>query len=352
LEKCTVSEFESSATKASSLPQFFNENGYSIGTAAGRPSRFGQQGRKRHTAAAILSEAARVAGFCDHVENPSPPKTLFGTGPSQLLSWLSSELEPAALSQRVSTAKYGLRRQRSDTPVMIAAVASYPGPPDDADPKYVAWRVAVVAWAKRNYGGYLQSVLEHVDEKFGHVHIIASRGGQSVKPIMAGHKAASLAQSAGASKEAQGKAYKSGGQALQDAFWKGVGEPCGLSRMSPTPRPRRSRAAHLNSTKALLEREANELELRRRDMEAKAMAIALADEEVAQRAKDMTAAETASDARIAEASRRNAGETERLKLQLEAFTSLQTGWLAVLADAVPDRDARVELLRRHGLRKG
>jgi hypothetical protein len=262
--KVNVSANANPATKAEGSPQFFNEAGYSISRAAGAPSRYGSPGRKRYSAREILSEAARVPGHCAHVAQPSPPRTLFGLDANQLLSWWDSELEPKASSILVPTTKLGRRRQRSDTPVLLVAVASYPGSPDHTNAGYVAWRDAVVRWAMDRYGLHLRSILEHVDESYGHLHIVIDNQGRSVKPLMAGHRAAMEVKQQCHSRAEQGAAYQAGCRQLQEEFWQAVGRPCDLARMSASPRPRRSRAAHLAAKEVTLRERESELDRQRR----------------------------------------------------------------------------------------
>ena len=242
LPTVSVNKTANPATKPAASPQFFNECGYSIARAVGAPSRYGNTGRKRYSAREIICEAARVPGHCAHVPQPSPPKTLHGLEANQLLSWWDNVLEPKAKSTMVSTTKLGRRRQRSDTPTLLVAVASYPGPPNESDLRYVAWRNRVMVWAQGYYGVNLRSILEHTDEPYGHLHIVVDFDGRSVKPLMAGHRAAMDAKDMGRNDAEQGAAYLRGCKQLQDAFWQAVGAPCNLARMSASPRPRRSRA--------------------------------------------------------------------------------------------------------------
>lgn len=342
------------ATKPATSPQFFNEAGYSIARAAGAPSRYGRPGRKRYSARDILCEAARVPGHCAHVAHPSPPRTLFGLDANQLLSWWDNELESTASAIRIPTAKLGHRRQRSDTPVLLVAVASYSGPPDDSDAGYVKWRDAVVQWAKVHYGLRLRSILEHVDEAYGHLHIVVDNEGRSVKPLMAGHCAAMEAKRKGLSRAEQGAAYQRGCSQLQDEFSQEVGKPCGLARMSESPRPRRSSAAHLAAKEKLLRE--HELELdRRRKLVAESEAaqqdqMRATDAAFLRREESIELRDAELRAKVAAAERRFTRKLDEIKAR-EAQVADAEQRAEELLQALSDQERR-ELLARLRLKRG
>jgi hypothetical protein len=351
--KLNVSEGPSAATKPTTSPQFFNEAGYSISRAAGAPSRYGSPGRRRYSASEILREAARVPGHCAHVAQPAPPRTLFGLDAHQLLSWCESELEPKARSIRVSTTRLGRRRQRSDTPVLLVAVASYPGPPDPNDAGYVAWRDAVIQWAIGHYGSHLRSILEHVDESYGHLHIVVDDEGRSVKPLMAGHRAAMEAKQERRSKAEQGAAYQHGCRQLQEEFWEAVGKPCDLARMSASPRPRRSRAAHLAAKEKHLHDLALKLEQQRGALAESAALQQVRkqadDEEMRRREQQIELRHADLNAKIAAAERHFTRKQDEIKEhEVRVADAEQRAEKLLLALSDPEREqllARVQLNR-------
>ena len=64
----------------------------------------------------------------------------------------------------------------------MGVVASYPGPPDEGDPNYVRWKALNVAYFCEKFGPNVASIVEHLDEKHGHLHVLVAAGGKSVKP--------------------------------------------------------------------------------------------------------------------------------------------------------------------------
>lgn len=341
-------------TKPATSSQFFNEAGYSLGHAAGAPSRHGRPGRKRYRAREILCEAARVPGHCAHVAQPSPPRTLFGLDANQLLSWWDHELAPKADSMQVPTAKIGHRKQRCDTPVLLVAVASYSGPPDDSDAGYVKWRDAVVQWAKVHYGLRLRAILEHVDESYGHLHIVVDNEGRSVKPLMAGHFAAMEAKQKGLSRAEQGAAYQRGCSQLQDEFSQEVGKPCGLARMSESPRPRRSRAAHLAVKEKHLREQESDLERKRRllaeSQAAQQHQMRATDAAFLRREESIELRDAELRAKIAAAEGRFTRKLEEIKARESQVADAERRAEELLR-ALSDQE-RAELLSRLGLKRG
>lgn len=219
--------------------QFVHESAYAIRGATPR----GRNAPAKRDVAGIVGEAVRKPRFCRHVATPQAPRCLFGLNASQLQLW-RKRLERLAKSKVVTLRNGVRRRQRIDTPVLIATVASYPGPADQTDRNYVKWRRLVIEWAKYKYGARLVSVLEHVDEPYGHVHIFAADHGNPVKPLMAGHAASDRAGAVGATSREQRQAYDDAYRAWQDEFHEMVGAPCGLTRISAAPKPRLSYRKH------------------------------------------------------------------------------------------------------------
>ena len=186
----------------------------------------------------VVNEALRIRGHCAHVESPSPPIIHYGVDASQLQSWLD-ELELKSLSVKVPTV-HGLRRQRSDTPILMCVVVSHPKHPRNRnDPDCVDWRARTISWIRQRYGDeHIACILEHEDEGHQHLHVFLHNSGASVKPMMAGEIAVARARGAGAPKGELGRAYKAGCKELLDSYWRDVGSVSGLSRQSPSPRQR------------------------------------------------------------------------------------------------------------------
>ncbi|WP_139227224.1 hypothetical protein [Collimonas sp. OK307] len=178
----------------------------------------------------VIAEAIREQGAAPHVDSPKPPTLLFGMAAEDLALWWE-QVEDMSKNVTVSTVK-GERKQRSDTPILLGAVASYPGPADESDPLYVEWRGRTVAWLKDHYKGTLVTVMEHTDESYGHIHALCCDAGRSIKSLHAGFSAASKVEG----KKEKSDAYKIAERALQDDYSKNVGVESGLARIGPKRR--------------------------------------------------------------------------------------------------------------------
>ena len=270
-----------------SLPaMFFREEGYGVTCSVGRPSKMGKPGRSRFNARQVIGEAVREAEFV-HVPEPQPPIHLDGLTAAELVVWFETVHVPAAARMTVSTLGPKPRKQRTDTPTLIGAVCSYPKPgvPQD-EPDLVGWMQQVVRAARELYGKHLKSVLAHRDESYWHIHIIAAGDGSSVKPILSGHAAAARVARDGGTRKAQQAAFVAGCVALQDRVWALCGEPCGLSRLAPDPRPRRARSAHLLIKEKLLREREEQLALDQAAVRAQSAAAAVREAELDQAGAD------------------------------------------------------------------
>ena len=261
---------------------FFREEWFGVSGSVGRPSKLGKPGRSRFNARQVIGEAIREEEFV-HVPDPQPPIHLCGMTAEELVTWYETEHVPAAALVKVPTLKPKPRKQRSDTPTLIGAVCSYPRPsvPLD-DPDLAFWMKAVVRMAAEIYGPNLRSIVAHADESHWHIHMVAAGGGSSVKPILSGHAAAAQVARDGGTRKSQQAAYVAGCVALQDRVWALCGEPCGLSRLSPEPRARRARSAHLLlKEKLLLERE-SQLALDQAEVRSRSAAMRVREDELAE----------------------------------------------------------------------
>ena len=260
----------------------FREEGFGVSGSVGRPSKLGKPGRSRFNARQVIGEAIREEDFV-HVPAPQPPLHLYGITAEELVTWYETEHVPAAALVKVPTLKPKPRKQRTDTPTVIGAVCSYPRPgvPQD-DPDLAFWMKAVVRMAAEIYGPTLRSIFAHADESHWHIHMIAAGDGSSVKPILSGHAAAAQVARDGGTRKAQQAAFVAGCVALQDRVWALCGEPCGLSRLSPEPRARRARSAHLLiKEKLLLERE-GQLALDQAEVRSRSAAMRVREHELAE----------------------------------------------------------------------
>jgi hypothetical protein len=230
--------------------QFLRQECYASVRSQTAPTKSGGKrlGGGKRAAREIVAEATRAPDSTPHVQHPAPPRVLHGIDTDELLIWCE-QLETVARDQTVPMRDGKTRRQRSDTPILMGMVASYPGPADEGDPEYVRWRDLTAAWSLKRYGDTVVSILEHTDEPHGHVHVLVASGGRSVKPLHAGYAASLAAQNAGATRKEQGIAYAGGCRALQDDYHQQVAIPCGLARIGPRRR-RLSRAEWMSEQAA------------------------------------------------------------------------------------------------------
>lgn len=222
------------------------------------------------TAREIISEIVRDADHCKHVGlDAQPPVSIYGYEPERLHEYVTA-LETLAGRHTESYTRRGKQHERAmkkTTPILLAAVASYPEPSVVDTPERRRWVDLVVSAARARWGKRLRSVIGHVDETYFHLHILADNAGKPVRSMHMGHAAAAEEPV----KSLKGEAYRRGCSAgIQDWYHANVASLMGWSRMSPTPRPRKGRA------KALRERQA-ELEALELDLKARAQGLALAE---------------------------------------------------------------------------
>lgn len=229
--------------------QFVREEIYAIARVK-RPAdtSTGQARDPKSSAADVIGEAIRDAP--QHYRHltaqgltPLPARCLFGVAPEALQDWFQGHCAraPENLSPQRLKGKVYMRKQSPQVPSLLSTVASYPGPADDADTSYCQWRTAVTAWAREHYGDDLISVLEHVDEPNGHIHILVARPDASpVRGLHSGWAEKDAAIERGVELSELGEAYRQGCRRFQDRFFDAVGRPCGLDRLSPQPQARYS----------------------------------------------------------------------------------------------------------------
>ena len=109
----------------------------------------------------IASEAERVPAHCKHVLMAKEPIRVFGCSPKEAVV-----LAEAWGAQ----AKDGLgRKLRSDAPVMLAGILSYPKDGQE----WSAFKAQALIWLRKTYGSALKSVVVHQDESHPHLHFYA-----------------------------------------------------------------------------------------------------------------------------------------------------------------------------------
>lgn len=283
--------------------------------------------RTRFSAREILQEALRLEGHCPHVASPQPPREHYGLPAQLLMAWYDT-LEQRAQQTRVQTAARGWIQQRADTPILLAAVASYPGPANDDEPLYVRWREHTVAFFRERYGKHLVSILEHVDEANGHLHALVAKEGASVKTLHSGHAAKLQALAAGHSAREQHRAYRSGTRAYQEEFYQKVGLPSGLLRFGPR-RARKTRAEYL----------ADQEQQRR-------LAQALLEKEKAEREKDAAEAARRAAERDLAAFEWDKLEFDRIRREQAEHARRDKEWVLLEADRLQQEGIRLREEKR------
>ena len=231
------SEIGSPASTSNKKFQFVHENAY--GLLGAKPK--GSLTRAKWSVEEVIKEAIRSPGSCQHVRHPKPAVCHAGLASEELLLWVKKTLEPAVKTQQVSLANGRKRRQRIDTPVVIVGVASYPRAASQFDSNYKEWIFFVLCWLKRRYKD-LVSVLEHVDEGYGHLHFFAWDAGRPVRSIRACGAREMEAKAKGLSPKQIQSEIRTGFKEYQDDFFRAVGKQCGLARISDSPQPRMSRS--------------------------------------------------------------------------------------------------------------
>lgn len=279
-----------------------------------------------------IGELLREPGYCGHVLHPQPPVHIFGIPPDELRA---REKKLYALADQVTETytrrgRTHTRRQKSTTPIMLMAVASWPEPTMERTPERDRWERRIVRLARSRWGSMVRGVYAHVCESRYHLHVLvwADDAGPS-KLLHAGFRGVLdlLQRDPQASRKAQAAEYVRNMKIVQQwhHFW--VGEAFNWAR-SLTPRPRRSRSIALRDRQAQIE--AQELEIAQ-----KKVAIAAGQAEILEHA-----------ALIRQALERLAAREEKFKLQ-SALLKQQSQALGRMRNAVQDQLALEQSMREN-----
>ncbi len=199
----------------------------------------------------IASEAMRVTGHCNHVDQPLPPKILYGVDP-RLVPAMGREwqkMQPRESYQRktksgrVATIE---RKRRGDAPIMANGIVSLPDAmKEDVWPEY---RDVVIEVLKKRYGARLKSIVEHFDEANPHIHFyLVPLVNEPFDVIHDGYAARRGAERAKLRAGAVCGAYKTAMKLWCDWVHDATdGERFGVERGGPG-RPRTSRASALKA---------------------------------------------------------------------------------------------------------
>ncbi len=170
----------------------------------------------------VAAEAERKREHCMHVEQPQEPIRVFGCSPSEAVK------QAEAWGAQAKDAKG--RKLRSDAPVLLAGVLSYPRQGEE----WPEFKRKALTWLKSEYGDNLVSVIEHQDEQHPHIHFYAvPKPGQSFNNLHQGRAAAAEAKRKGETKAAQQYAHNNAMRDWQDRLYQAVGREFGLARLGP-----------------------------------------------------------------------------------------------------------------------
>ena len=170
----------------------------------------------------VAAEAERKREHCMHVEQPQEPIRVFGCSPSEAVE------QAEAWGAQAKDARG--RKLRSDAPVLLAGVLSYPRQGEE----WPEFKQKALTWLKSEYGDNLVSVIEHQDEQHPHIHFYAvPKPGQSFNNLHQGRAAAAEAKRKGETKAAQQYAHNNAMRDWQDRLYQAVGREFGLARLGP-----------------------------------------------------------------------------------------------------------------------
>lgn len=228
----------------------------------------------------IAAEAARVHGFCDHVESPEAPNVIYGVNPI-----LAAEIAREWTKRQAGTFFHKpsqtikKRKFRDDRPSAMVGVISTPAHWRPG-PMWLKFCEACRIWLKKRFDDRLRSIVEHRDERCLHLHFwVVPREDEPFSAIHVGVKAIEdVGQNA--AKTIRDAAYKAAMKKLLDSFYEDVGQAFGLERA--TVRVKRVTRPEWKQRKFLQEQ--MELETQRRIDEAVQIAI--------QQTKDFLSKET------------------------------------------------------------
>lgn len=245
-----------------------------IATYSRKPNPVGQHVEQ------ILGEAERRPQYSAHVAAPEPPRPIFGLSIGELWKAHDVMISRARTQIQKPDGSFAFRALRKDRHTLGTAVASWPVErriiERDLDEmrRYEIWRDLHVGWFRKLWGeGNFQTILEHGDETYLHLHAYAlpltsedCDARRLCNPAFAAKlEALEQGEAEGMSKlealKRANRAYKDVGRQLQDEYFAAVGAPSGLLRDGPLRR-RMSRAEWRRETN--LSRQASDALMERR----------------------------------------------------------------------------------------
>ena len=170
----------------------------------------------------IASEAERVPAHCQHVSMAKAPDLVFGCSPREAV--VLAEMWAAQARDQKG------RKLRSDAPVLLAGILSYP----KDGKEWSLFKMKALTWLKMEYGSALKSVMAHEDESHPHIHFYAvPEFGLPFNVLHPGRAAAAEAKRKGDQKALQQRAHNQAMREWQDKLHQGLGREFGLARLGP-----------------------------------------------------------------------------------------------------------------------
>lgn len=180
-----------------------------------------------HCVKYIVDEAIREAGSVPHVENPMPPKYVYGAPLEQLEQTCNDWADSVKDARGHAT--------RKDALCLAAGIVS--APKDISPEAWQAFEKASVDWLKAKYGTALRTVIAHHDESHPHLHFyVVPEHGQRFESVHQGRAAAAEVKAQGGVKGLQNQAYKEAMRQFQNEFYDAVGIEHGFTRIGPAKR--------------------------------------------------------------------------------------------------------------------
>lgn len=171
----------------------------------------------------VIAEAKRENGSFPHVQNPLIPIKIFGIN--------LDEVENLAIKSKIGQVDSKGRKLRTDTPVLLAGVASYPREEFDDDKlKFKSWLDDSAIWLQKVYGSNLKNITLHLDEEHPHIHFYAISPNGRAKDIHHGYMAESLIKNKTDS-NAKRLAYTDAMRKFQDQYYLDVTSKYGMLRL-------------------------------------------------------------------------------------------------------------------------
>lgn len=216
------------------------------------------------TASDIAKEAERHPDYVSHIieagYTPQPPTYVYGCTPSEAVE--QAERWAAQAKDRTG------RRLRSDAPVILCGVISYPRDGEE----WFSFKRAAVRWLKQHYGDNLVSIVEHQDEENPHLHFyVVPSPGQTFDDLHPGRAASAEAKRAGKSKTYQLRAFADVMRDFQDRVYSELCRNFAMARIGP--RRQRLKRFEWKAQQAALRAEVNAERAARAEISEKAKAL-------------------------------------------------------------------------------